>query len=79
MIVRTVASLVRLIAQFLHRPAQRDFLALVVLLSHIAQVQLLDARHLVVVDTGSRRYICLTIPEGQYIDNVGDIDYEQLY
>ena len=29
--------------------------------------------------TGSRRYICLTIPEGQYIDNVGDIDYEQLY
>ena len=29
--------------------------------------------------TGSRRYICLTIPNGQYIDNVGDIDYEQLY
>jgi len=29
--------------------------------------------------TGSRRYICLTIPEGQYIDNVGDIDYDQLY
>ena len=29
--------------------------------------------------TGSRRYICLTIPKGQFIDNVGDIDYEQLY
>ena len=29
--------------------------------------------------TGSRRYICLQIPEGQYIDNTGEIDYEQLY
>ena len=29
--------------------------------------------------TGSRRYICLTIPKGQYIDNTGEIDYEQLY
>lgn len=29
--------------------------------------------------TGSRRYICITIPKGQYIDNTGDIDYEQLY
>ena len=29
--------------------------------------------------TGSRRYICLTIPEGQYIDNTGDINYDQLY
>jgi len=29
--------------------------------------------------TGSRRYICLTIPKGQFIDNTGDIDYEQLY
>ena len=29
--------------------------------------------------TGSRRYICLTIPEGQFIDNTGDIDYDQLY
>lgn len=29
--------------------------------------------------TGSRRYICLTIPEGQMIDNEGDIDYAQLY
>lgn len=29
--------------------------------------------------TGSRRYICLTIPNGMFIDNTGDIDYEQLY
>ena len=29
--------------------------------------------------TGSRRYICLTIPQGQFIDNTGDIDYDQLY
>ena len=29
--------------------------------------------------TGSRRYICLQIPEGQYINNVGEIDYDQLY
>ena len=29
--------------------------------------------------TGSRRYICLEIPEGKLIDNEGDIDYEQLY
>ncbi len=29
--------------------------------------------------TGSRRYICITIPKGQYIDNAGEIDYEQLY
>ena len=29
--------------------------------------------------TGSRRYICLTVPEGQYIDNAGEIDYDQLY
>ena len=29
--------------------------------------------------TGSRRYICLTIPKGQFINNSGDIDYEQLY
>ena len=29
--------------------------------------------------TGSRRYICLTIPDGQLIDNTGDIDYLQLY
>ena len=29
--------------------------------------------------TGSRRYICMTIPDGQYIDNSGEIDYGQLY
>ena len=29
--------------------------------------------------TGSRRYICLTIPDGQFIDNSGEIDYGQLY
>ena len=29
--------------------------------------------------TGSRRYICMTIPEGQFINNAGDIDYDQLY
>ena len=29
--------------------------------------------------TGSRRFICIEIPEGQFIDNSGDIDYEQLY
>ena len=29
--------------------------------------------------TGSRRYICLTIPQGKYIDNTGEIDYGQLY
>ncbi len=29
--------------------------------------------------TGSRRFICLSTPKGQMIDNTGDIDYEQLY
>jgi hypothetical protein len=29
--------------------------------------------------TGSRRYICLTVPDGQMIDNTGNIDYDQLY
>ena len=29
--------------------------------------------------TGSRRFICLTIPPGMYIDNASDICYEQLY
>ena len=29
--------------------------------------------------TGSRRYICLTIPKGKFIDNVGDVNHEQLY
>lgn len=29
--------------------------------------------------TGSRRYLCITIPKGQFIDNTGDINYDQLY
>ena len=29
--------------------------------------------------TGSRRNICVSIPEGMFIDNSGDIDYAQLY
>ena len=29
--------------------------------------------------TGSRRFICLRIPDGKYIDNGSPIDYEQLY
>ena len=29
--------------------------------------------------TGSRRYICILIPDGRMIDNTGDIDYGQLY
>ena len=29
--------------------------------------------------TGSRRYICILIPDGQLIDNTGEIDYGQLY
>lgn len=29
--------------------------------------------------TGSRRFVCLRIPEGCIIDNVSPIDYEQLY
>lgn len=29
--------------------------------------------------TGSRRYICITIPTGMYIDNSGEINYDQLY
>ena len=29
--------------------------------------------------TGSRRYICIMIPDGQMIDNAGDINYGQLY
>ena len=29
--------------------------------------------------TGSRRYICVNIPNGQLIDNTGEIDYGQLY
>ena len=29
--------------------------------------------------TGSRRFICVRIPDGKYIDNTGEIDYGQLY
>ena len=29
--------------------------------------------------TGSRRYICIEIPKGMFIDNSGEIDYDQLY
>ena len=29
--------------------------------------------------TGSRRFICIRIPDGQMVDNAGDIDYGQLY
>ena len=29
--------------------------------------------------TGSRRYICILIPDGQMINNTGDINYGQLY
>ena len=36
-------------------------------------------RHPLTDATGSRRYICLTIPDGQLIDNTGEIDYDQLY
>jgi predicted P-loop ATPase len=30
-------------------------------------------------ETGSRRYICISIPSGEFIDNDGEIDYQQLY
>ena len=36
-------------------------------------------RHPLTDATGSRRYICIEIPEGQMIDNSGEIDYLQLY
>lgn len=29
--------------------------------------------------TGSRRYICLQVPKGRFIDNTQSVDYEQLY
>lgn len=29
--------------------------------------------------TGSRRYICIRIPAGKFVDNGSPIDYEQLY
>ena len=36
-------------------------------------------RHPLKDATGSRRYICIQIPDGQMIDNTGEIDYGQLY
>ena len=36
-------------------------------------------RHPLQDATGSRRYICIQIPDGQMIDNAGEIDYGQLY
>ena len=36
-------------------------------------------RHPLKDSTGSRRYICIQIPDGQLIDNTGEIDYGQLY
>ncbi len=36
-------------------------------------------RHPLKDATGSRRYVCILIPDGQMIDNTGDIDYGQLY
>ena len=36
-------------------------------------------RHPLTDATGSRRYICLPIPDGQFINNDGEIDYDQLY
>ena len=36
-------------------------------------------RHPLQDATGSRRYICILIPDGKMIDNTGDIDYGQLY
>ena len=36
-------------------------------------------RHPLQDSTGSRRYICIQIPDGQMIDNTGEIDYGQLY
>ena len=36
-------------------------------------------RHPLQDSTGSRRYICIQIPDGQLIDNTGEIDYGQLY
>ena len=36
-------------------------------------------RHPLKDATGSRRYICILIPDGQLMDNTGDINYGQLY
>lgn len=36
-------------------------------------------RHPLTDVTGSRRFICISIPEGQFIDNSGEIDHQQLF
>ena len=36
-------------------------------------------RHPLTDATGSRRYICLKMPKGLFIDNTGNINYDQLY
>ena len=36
-------------------------------------------RHPLKDETGSRRFVCILIPDGQFIDNTGEIDYGQLY
>ena len=36
-------------------------------------------RHPLTDSTGSRRYICIEIPDGQLIDNAGEIDHGQFY
>ena len=36
-------------------------------------------RHPLKDATGSRRYICIHVPDGKLIDNTGEIDYQQLY
>ncbi len=45
----------------------------------LEKLQTTNNRHPLTDATGSRRYICLSIPSGQLIDNNGDINYEQLY
>ncbi|MDO4957806.1 MAG: VapE family protein [Prevotellaceae bacterium] len=36
-------------------------------------------RHPLVDKTGSRRYLTIEIPNGEYINNMDDVEYEQLY
>ena len=53
--------------------AQRDRLR------YASFVATTNNRHPLTDATGSRRFLCLNIPDGQMIDNSGDIDYQQLY
>ena len=39
----------------------------------------INNRHPLRDATGSRRYVCIQIPDGLMIDNTGEIDYDQLY